>query len=144
MLTTPMVHPELIAALAASGHGSKVLITDGNYPSDTGVPPSAKRVYLNLRPGLLTVPQVLKTLAATIPIEAAEYMRTADGGQAPAVSEYREMLDGVDFTGHERFDFYDVARQPLTSVAVVTGDVRQYANLLVTVGVRTAPTGQGR
>ena len=32
MLTTKCIHPGLMKALSLCGHGSKVLIADGNYP----------------------------------------------------------------------------------------------------------------
>ena len=50
MLHGPMLHPELIGALGRAGHGSRILIGDGNYPSMNGVNPAAERVYLNLAP----------------------------------------------------------------------------------------------
>jgi RbsD / FucU transport protein family. len=62
MLNFGLTHPTLIGALAAAGHGSQVLVADGNYPHSTGVNPSATRIYLNLAPGLLDVDDVLKVL----------------------------------------------------------------------------------
>lgn len=50
MLYTKLTHPAILGALAATGHGSRVLITDGNYPLSTQTPPGAERVYLNLQP----------------------------------------------------------------------------------------------
>ncbi|HOS03406.1 MAG TPA: RbsD/FucU domain-containing protein, partial [Candidatus Hydrogenedentes bacterium] len=35
MLKQRLIHPEILDALAAAGHGSKILITDGNYPAST-------------------------------------------------------------------------------------------------------------
>ena len=53
MLTSKLIHPEIMSALAYCGHGSKVLIADGNYPlaEKTG---NAKKVYLGLVPGMPT------------------------------------------------------------------------------------------
>lgn len=36
MLKTELLHPEVLEALGTSGHGSRVLIADGNYPFATG------------------------------------------------------------------------------------------------------------
>jgi L-fucose mutarotase/ribose pyranase (RbsD/FucU family) len=36
VLRTRLLHPEILAALAGAGHGSRVLIADGNYPFSTG------------------------------------------------------------------------------------------------------------
>jgi L-fucose mutarotase len=41
MLKTVCTQPEFIRALAACGHGDKVLIADGNYPLES-------RIYANV------------------------------------------------------------------------------------------------
>lgn len=135
MLTTPILHPELLAALARCGHGTKILLADGNYPHVTGVPDGATRIALNIAPGLVTVDQILEPLSRTINAEAAEFMFTADTKKSEAVLGYETLLSQVPFVGHERFAFYDVARDPEVAVIIATGDERQYANLLLTVGV---------
>lgn len=138
MLTTPITHPELLAALARCGHGSKILLADGNYPHVTGAPARAERIALNVTPGLLTVDQILVPLSRTLTVESCAYMLTEETSKAPAVIGYEEILPGVAFTGHERFAFYDAAREPDVAVVIATGDERQYANLLLTVGVVSA------
>ena len=50
MLTTPLIHPHLLYYLATAGHGSKVLMTDGNYPVCHKSEKSTPVVYLNLAP----------------------------------------------------------------------------------------------
>jgi len=136
MNLSAVTHPDLLRALALCGHGSKVLIADGNFPHVTGTNRHAKRIHLNFRPGLLTGDQVLESLALTIPIEAAEFMQSESGATVPAVEGYLALLPGVPATGIERFSFYDAARSDHVAVVVATGDERAYANLLVTVGVR--------
>jgi L-fucose mutarotase len=136
MLRTRLIHPEILGALAAAGHGSQVLISDGNFPHATATPPSARRVYLNLSPGRVTVTEVLEAVAATVPLEAAAVMRPHDA-EAPAVlEEYRALLPaGTPVEVVERFAFYELARRPDVTLAVATGDQRLYANLLLTIGV---------
>jgi len=68
MLRYKLIHPQILAALGGAGHGSQVLIADGNYPFATGAPAGAQRVYLNLAPGLLTVTDVLAALVDAIPV----------------------------------------------------------------------------
>lgn len=145
MLYGPMLHPGLIGALARAGHGGKILITDGNYPGVSGTNPAAEQIWLNLAPGLLTVPQVLDVIRQTIPIEELGLMvpaADAKGIEAPdsipAHDEYRAALPGVPVAEIPRWDFYDVAKTSDVSVVVVTADQRLYANVLLTVGVRTA------
>lgn len=61
MLKTKLIHPEIMAALSLCGHGSKVLIADGNYPlaEKSG---NAQKVYLGLCPGTPTVTQDRKSV----------------------------------------------------------------------------------
>ncbi|MDR3360018.1 MAG: RbsD/FucU family protein [Bifidobacteriaceae bacterium] len=136
MLTYRLIHPELLGGLAAAGHGSKILLVDGNYPHATGVAASARRVHLNLRPGLVSVPDVLEPLLSAVNVEAAAVMAAPDGGEAPAHRQYRELLaDGVPLTTLERFAFYDAARRDDVALMVATADQRMCANLLLTLGV---------
>ena len=74
VLRTPLIHPPLLAALAGAGHGGKVLIADANYSASTNVNPAAARIHLNVRPGLVTVADVLEPVLATVPVEAVEVM----------------------------------------------------------------------
>lgn len=136
MLRFDLIHPELLSALATAGHGSQILLSDGNFPHVTGSNPAAARIYLNLAPDLLTVDQVLEVLVAAIPIEEAAYMSTADGGDAPAVTAYKERLKDVPFRSFDRQAFYDSARTKDVAIVIATGDSRVYANLLLTIGVR--------
>lgn len=139
MLFGPLTHPGLIGALAAAGHGSKVLLADGNYPCGTGVGARTTRIDLNLAPGLLTVSDVVRVLRQAVPIEAAGLMVPAPDAEPvaiPAHEEYRSLLPGVPFEEISRFDFYDVARGQDVAIVVATGDQRLYANLLLTIGVR--------
>lgn len=140
MLTTKLLHPEILGALGASGHGSGVLIADGNYPFITRANPAAKRVYLNLMPGLVTVTQVLEALVSAIPIETAHVMVRDDGSEPPIHAEFKAMLPDVPFEKHTRFPFYDLARGSDVSLVIATGEQRTYANLLLTIGVVQPPT----
>ncbi|SKC80576.1 RbsD/FucU domain-containing protein [Krasilnikoviella flava] len=149
MLRYELLHPGLVAALAAAGHGSRVLLADANYPHSTGARLGAARVHLNLRPGLLTVDQVLEVLLDAVPVESAAVMVpggvagdvVAAGEEIPAHTGYRELLGGdVGWQELDRFAFYDAARSDDVALLVATGDQRVYANLLLTLGVRTPAT----
>ena len=74
MLKTRLLHPGILEALGEAGHGAQVLIADGNYPLRTRSNDAARRVYLNLAPGLVKVTDVLSALVDAIPIEAAHVM----------------------------------------------------------------------
>jgi L-fucose mutarotase len=136
MLKYSLLHPEILGALGAAGHGSKVLIADGNYPFSTRSHPNARRVYLNLAPGLVTVTDVLRVLVSAIPIEAAEVMVPESGEEPSIFQEFRAILSSdLQLKKLGRFEFYDAARDPDTALVIATGEQRVYANLLLTVGV---------
>jgi L-fucose mutarotase len=137
MLNHALLHPQLLAALASSGHGGQILLADGNYPYTTIKHPQAEVVYLNLSPGLVGVDDVLRALLDTTPVEAATFMRSPDGAAVPAHEDYRGLLGpDVTITEAERFDFYDEVRRPSVATVVATADTRICANLLLTIGVR--------
>ena len=138
MLKGTLIHPELLAALGGMGHGSQVLITDGNFPHDTAPNPSAAHVYLNLTPGVLTVSQVLDTLKAAIPIERIALMDPQDDAdpRPPAHAEIVASLsDDVAVDHIHRFDYYEATQSSDVGLVIATADLRPYANVLVTIGV---------
>lgn len=136
MLKTPLLHPEILQALGAAGHGARVLIADGNYPSSTEAPPGARRVYLNLRPGVVSVTDVLEVLVAVIPVEAAVLMAPADGQPVPLHDRLRAMLPAVaQVSARRRQEFYAEARLPATALVIATAEERRFANVLLTIGV---------
>lgn len=138
MLNYTLLHPQLLTALATSGHGGQLLLADGNYPYTTIRHPQAQVIYLNLSPGLVGINDVLRALLEATAVEAATLMRSPDGADVPAHEEYRALLrPEVSITTAERFDFYDQVRQPSVATVVATGDTRICANLLLTIGVRT-------
>jgi L-fucose mutarotase len=135
MLKYRLLHPEILAALGAAGHGSQVLIADGNYPFATGAPSSARRVFLNLAPGMLSATDVLGVLADAIPIEAAHVMVPDSGPEPPVFGEFRALLPRLALNEYSRFPFYDAARSPNVALVIATGERRVYANILLTIGV---------
>jgi L-fucose mutarotase len=135
MLRYKLIHPQILAALGGAGHGSQVLIADGNYPFATGAPASAQRVYLNLAPGLLTVTDVLAALVDAIPVEAAHVMVPDTGPEPSIFAEFRTLLPHLSLQPLGRFAFHDAARSPDTTLVIATGERRVYANILLTIGV---------
>lgn len=135
MLRYTLTHPEILAALGAAGHGSQVLIADGNYPFSTGAYPAARRVFLNLAPGLLSATDVLAALASAIPVEAAHVMTPGVGPEPAIFTEFRAILPGVELQQLGRFPFYEAARGANTALVIATGERRVYANILLTIGV---------
>ena len=138
MIRGKLIHPEILSSIAGAGHGSRILIADGNYPHSTKIGPNADLVYLNLSPGKVLVTEVLEAILDLTPIETASVMQPADGRDAPIFAEFQALLgDGVPLEHLERFDFYDAASGPDVCLSVASGDQRLYANLLLTIGVVT-------
>ena len=145
MLKYPLLHPEILEVLGSAGHGSQILIADGNYPFATTLGQNASLVNLNLRPGLVSATQVLETLVTAIPVEAAAVMAASKEGpyalaeDPPIWEEFRTILDGVGYKGAmeqiERMAFYDTAGTDKVALTIATGEQRIYANILLTIGV---------
>ncbi|MGD0553954.1 MAG: RbsD/FucU family protein [Streptosporangiaceae bacterium] len=135
MLRYSLIHPPLLASLAACGHGGKILLADANYSHSTNVYSGADVIYLNVTPGLLTVDQVLEPILESVPVEATHVMRPDEGDDPTAWLGYEALLgSSLPLEPLGRFDFYEACRQPDLAVCVATGDTRLYANLLLTVG----------
>lgn len=137
MINTEIIHPDILAAIAKAGHGSTILIADGNFPMATAAPGNVPRVYMNLAPDVLKVPEVLKYIVDAVPIEAATAPVPDDGTEPPIFSEYRAILPKeIEIEKVDRFGFYDAVRQPELALMIATGEKRPYACILLTVGVR--------
>ena len=146
MLKTPILHPQILAALGRAGHSSKILIADGNYPFATKRGPNAELVQLNFAPGLLSVTQILTGILDTVPIELFEVMEPNKTGpyamkDDPAIfNDFRDILrtkgyGEFDLTKIERFAFYEAAGTKDVALTIATGEQRIYANILLTIGV---------
>jgi L-fucose mutarotase len=145
VLKFSLLHPQILEALGRAGHGSQILIADGNYPFSTPLGRNARLVSLNLRPGLVNATQVLETIASAVPIEAAAVMAYpkqgpyAQGSDPPVWAEFRNILAGGGFHEPlvliERFDFYRAAAEDRVALVIATAEQRIYANILLTLGV---------
>jgi L-fucose mutarotase len=145
MLKGTLIHPQILEALGRAGHGSKVLIADGNYPAGTTLGSNARLVSLNLTPGVINATQALEAVASAIPIEAAGVMATLKSGpyamseDPPIWAEFRQILKKAGFDRNvdeiERFDFYKAAAQPDVALTIATAEQRIYANIILTIGV---------
>ena len=145
MLKTSLIHPDILRALGRAGHGSQILIADGNYPAGTTLGPNAELVSLNLAPGIVNGTQALEAVASAVPIEAAAVMQTLKKGPhampepPPIWAEFSAILAAAGFTDGlqeiERFAFYQAGRGPDVALSIATAEQRTYANILLTIGV---------
>lgn len=139
MLKTKLVHPQILYALGKAGHGSKVLLADGDYPVSTTSGINAEIVHLNLCTGIVNCTQILEVLLPTLLVEAAEVMDVPEGQAEPEIwNAYRQQLKEnncpPELTKLERFAFYEEVAKDHTALIIQTGETREYANLLLTVG----------
>ena len=145
MLKSRLIHPDILAVLGRAGHGSKILVADGNYPFCTKLGRKAALVNLNLAPGLVTCTQALEVLVSAVAIEAAAVMQPPKTGpwatkeDPPIWGEFLQILHSagakVELERVERFKFYDVASMDDVALTLATGEQRIFGNLLLTIGV---------
>ncbi|MDZ4688052.1 MAG: RbsD/FucU family protein [Planctomycetaceae bacterium] len=148
MLKSQLLHPEITAVLARAGHHAKVLIADGNYPASTAIGPNATLVSLNLAPGIVTCSQVLETLLTAIPVDAVNTMGIpADDpyalqGDPPVWADYRRIVQAAGLSlalsPISKWDFYEAVASRDHVLTIQTADRALWANVLLTIGCRTA------
>ena len=147
MLTTTLLHPEILRVCARAGHHAKILIADGNYPAATKRGPQAELICLQLSPGVPTVAQVLRALLSAVPIDAVNTMGIppddayAAFGEPPAWAEFRTAAQAVGIAQIEpiaKWDFYKAVESPDHVLTIQTADQALWANVLLTMGCRTA------
>jgi L-fucose mutarotase len=147
MLKHTLLHPKINEVLGRCGHHAKILIADGNYPASTTLGPNAELVSLNLAPGLVTVNQVLEVLLTAIPVDIANTMGIPDDdpyakfGPPPAWAEFQTTIkdSGLDLELEpiSKWDFYEAVSSRDHVLTIQTADQALWANLLLSVGVRT-------
>ncbi len=148
MLKHQLIHPQINALLGRAGHHSRVLIADGNYPAWSKKGPNAELVSLNLSPGIPTVAQVLRAVLSAVPIEQVNVMGIpsddpyARQGEPPVWNEFRRIVQdaGISLALEPilKWDFYKQVESSDHVLTIQTGDQSLWANVLLTLGCRTA------
>jgi L-fucose mutarotase len=148
MLKHQLIHPKINEVLGRAGHHSKILIADGNYPASTKRGSKAELVCLNLSPGIVTVAQVLRAVLSAIPVDRVYTMGIppddpyAKQGEPPVWNEFRQTLkearQRLKLEQISKWDFYAAVESPDHALTIQTGDEALWANVLLTIGCRTA------
>jgi L-fucose mutarotase len=148
MLKHQLIHPRISEVLGRAGHHAKVLIADGNYPASSKRGPGAEVVSLNLSPGVVTVAQVLRAVLSAVPVDEVNTMGIppddpyARSGEPPVWAEYRSVLAeaglALSLVPVSKWDFYKAVESADHVLTVQTGDLSLWANVLLTLGCRTA------
>ncbi len=148
MLKHQLIHPKINEVIGRAGHHASILIADGNYPASTKKGPNAELVCLNLSPGVVTVAQALRALLSAVPIDVISTMAIppddpyAQTGEPPVWQTYREIVreSGLSLALQpiSKWDFYQHVMSPDHVLTIQTGDQALWANVLLTMGCRTA------
>ncbi len=137
---SPLVCPELLAALSRMGHGDEIVFADAHFPAES------INSFVIRMDGL----KIVDLLHGVLPLLALdEYvdfpvimMAPVDGDtlNEDLITDYRFAIDkhrpqtpGAHFI--DRFDFYERAKEAFA--VVVTGETRKYGNILLRKGVTT-------
>jgi L-fucose mutarotase len=135
----PLLTADLLHALAAMGHGDRIVLVDANYPSRRG------RRIIELAGA--DVVAALRAVLSVLPIDTyvphpAMVMEVVGDPDAipPVVAEMNAALAacGAPATvGIERHAFYEAAESAYAIVR--TGERRFYGNVILTKGVVPPP-----
>ncbi len=128
----PVLSPELLHALAAMGHGDRIVLVDANYPATRG-----RRLIALPGIGVVRALEAVLPCDTFVPVPAAIMQVVGDRETVPAVvAELNAVLLGRGWpvaVGTERHAFYEAAA---TAYAIVqTGERRLYGNILLFKGV---------
>ena len=147
MLRHRLIHPKINEVIGRAGHHARILIADGHYPASTKKGPNAELVCLNLAPGIVTCAQVLEAILSAAPIDQVNTMMYESDDpytlneDPPVWNEYRAILERMEPTLKlepiKKWDFYEVVMTADHVLTVQTGDMQRFANLLLSIGVRT-------
>ncbi|MBU4684362.1 RbsD/FucU family protein [Cedecea davisae] len=134
MIKAAIIHPQLISCLAQCGHKTQILLADANYSFVTHSPPTATIIYLNLAPGMISSPVILEHLLRMITVERAVMMAWPETFDNSIVNEFRQRLPAdCPLEYLEREEFYINAKADRTLLVIGSGEMRRFANLLLTV-----------
>jgi L-fucose mutarotase len=103
---------------------------------------------MNLSPGVITVAQALRALLSAVPIDHVNTMGIpaddpyAQSGAPPVWDEYRKVIASsgakLDLVPIQKWEFYEAVASADHVLTIQTGDQSLWANVLLTMGCRTA------
>lgn len=136
-----ILSPELLKVLAEMGHSDRIVISDGNFPSE-----SMGKNAIVIRCDGHGVPELLDAILQVFPLDTyvekpVNLMEVMPGDtvETPIWDVYKEIIAKYDNRGAEavgnieRFKFYDEAKEAYAIIA--TGESALYANVMLQKGV---------
>ncbi|MBQ2273364.1 MAG: fucose isomerase [Clostridia bacterium] len=138
-----ILSPELLKVLCEMGHSDRIVLADGNFPSE-----SMGKNAIVLRYDSCNIPELLDAILQVFPLDTyvdtpvslmALMDRDVGKIETPIWKEYESIVSKHDARGSaavgqvERFEFYDRARTCYAIIA--TGESAVYANVMLQKGV---------
>ena len=136
-----VLSPELLKVLSEMGHSDRLVIGDGNFPSE-----SVGKDSIVIRMDGHGVCEILEAILQLFPLDTyveqpVKLMQVLPGDpvETPIWDSYKEIVGKVDARGDsaigqiERFAFYEEARSAYAVIA--TGESALYANIMLQKGV---------
>ena len=136
-----ILSPELLKVLCEMGHSDRLVIADGNFPSES-MGKNAKVIRCDGH----GVSELLEAILTVFPLDT--YVETpvslmqvmpGDNVETPIWDEYKEIITKHDERGEkaigqtERFAFYEETKTAYAIIA--TGESALYANIMLQKGV---------
>ena len=135
---SPLISPDLLAALYRMGHGDEIVLADAHFPGET----YGKRV---LRADGIKIPDLLEAILPLFVLDnyvdsPLIMMSAVSGDQLDPVVEasYRQAVDKYwpntpPIQRIDRYAFYDRAK--LAFAVLMTGETVKYGNIILKKGV---------
>ncbi len=138
-----LLSPELLKVLCEMGHSDRIVIADGNFPSET-MGKDAKVIRYDGQ----DIPALLDAILTVLPLDTyvekpvvLMELMDCDKGliETPIWDEYKSIVSkhderGSDAVGNiDRFEFYEEAKKCYAIIA--TGEGAVYANVMLQKGV---------
>ena len=136
-----ILSPELLKVLCEMGHSDRIVIADGNFPSE-----SMGKDAIVIRCDGHGVPEILDAILKLFPLDTyvehpVNLMEVMPGDtvETPIWDTYKEIVSkhderGAEAVGNiERFAFYEEAKKAYCIIA--TGEKAVYANVMLQKGV---------
>lgn len=136
-----VLSPEILKVLCEMGHSDRVVISDGNFPSQ-----SMGKDAIVLRCDGHGVPEILDAVLQLFPLDTyvespvtlMEVMKD-DSVKTPIWDKYKHIISKYDQRGGscvgniERFNFYEEAKTAYAIIA--TSESALYANIMLQKGI---------
>ena len=135
-----ILSPELLKVLCEMGHGDRILIADGNFPSE-----SMGRNAIVIRMDGHGVPEILDAILKLFPLDTyvewpVNLMEVAanDPVETPIWKTFEQIVEKYDERGKdaigtiERYAFYEESKKAYAIIA--TGERALYGNVMLQKG----------